>query len=47
MNKKMIVLALGLVVLNGFSYAQKKDEWKVDDPHGPSKTIEFETDEST
>jgi Tol biopolymer transport system component/imidazolonepropionase-like amidohydrolase len=47
MNKKMIVLALGLVVLNGFSYAQKKDEWKVDDPHGPSKTIEFETDEGT
>lgn len=39
-----VTLAFALTTV---TLAQKKGEWKVDDPHGPSKVIEFETDEGT
>jgi Tol biopolymer transport system component/imidazolonepropionase-like amidohydrolase len=48
MKRISIPLALSLLLLcSSLTWAQKKEEWKVDDPHGPSKTIEFETDEGT
>lgn len=47
MNKNTIFWTVGLLLWSHIALGQKKEEWKVDDPHGPSKTIEFETDEGT
>ncbi len=48
MRQKFAALTLSLTLLgSSLAFAQKKEEWKVDDPHGPSQTIAFETDEGT
>ncbi|MFN8393900.1 MAG: amidohydrolase family protein [Bacteroidia bacterium] len=46
-SKTWIALTTAVTVGLTSLSAQKKEEWKVDDPHGPSKTITFDTDEGT
>ncbi|MFM2377082.1 MAG: hypothetical protein RLZZ165_2179 [Bacteroidota bacterium] len=47
MRMRLLAVVLALAWPLVASFAQKKDEWRVDDPHGPSKTVEFETEEGT
>lgn len=47
MKQRFLIPIFVFTLLNCISFAQKKEEWKIDDPHGSFQTIEFETDEGT